>query len=96
MSIYDPAEPQTCTVLVLFRYPFLVAFWALYEPRNTLNSMFLAILGRRFGYIFGSFSGPLLRNMRRRQIRPAGRIWPEILESEGGVIRGWGISNSRD
>ena len=45
-------------LLVLFRVPFLVAFWDLYEPRNTTNSKVFGDFREAFWSPFRLIFGP--------------------------------------
>ena len=56
-------------LLVLFRVPFLVAFWALYEPQNTMNSKGFGDFREAFWSLFRLISGPGLHGF---MMGPAG------------------------
>ena len=53
--------PRGCDVLVLFRDPFLVAFWDFYEPRNTMNSKGFSDFREAFWYPFRLIFGTISR-----------------------------------
>ena len=70
MSIYGPAEPQTCSVLILFRAPLLVAFCALYELRNTMNSKVFGDFREALWFPFWLIFGPTLSGFRMAETGP--------------------------